>query len=152
MPLYSLSRNRVADMLLLVSEEFAYVIYRCHGRDASRTYGVRCSIQIPAMSEFRRICHLRFLHVEGDEPSTTPNNIGCLGSVCEADSEKGQRGQQSLCENALRDGYVIPFNFGKYVRYPTFGQNLFVAPKYKKASRYREAFLYQWLGQRVSRR
>ena len=54
----SLNQNRVASMVLFVSEEFALFIDRCHSCDASETYGVCSSVQIRAMSEFRRICHL----------------------------------------------------------------------------------------------
>ena len=54
-------------MLLFVPEEFVLIIDRCHGRDASETYGVRSSIQIRTMSEFRRICHSRLLQLEAEE-------------------------------------------------------------------------------------
>jgi hypothetical protein len=39
-----LNQDRVANVLLFVSEKFAFVINRCHSRDASATDGVRGSI------------------------------------------------------------------------------------------------------------
>ena len=54
----SLDQNRVANMLLFVPEEFELIIDRCHGRDASPAYGIHSSVQIRAMSEFEKQCHL----------------------------------------------------------------------------------------------
>jgi CheY-like chemotaxis protein len=45
-------------MLLFVSEEFALIIDRCHGRDSLPTYGVHSSVQIEAMIEFEKWCHV----------------------------------------------------------------------------------------------
>src|SRR5260370_40029552 len=54
----SLDHNRVANMVLFVSEEFALIIDRCHGRDASRTYSVNSCVQSRTMSEFEKWSHV----------------------------------------------------------------------------------------------
>jgi hypothetical protein len=63
----SLNQNRVTDMLVFVSQQFAFIINCCYGRDASQTNGVSSSVQIRTMSEFRRICHSRLPQVEAKE-------------------------------------------------------------------------------------
>jgi hypothetical protein len=51
----SFSHNRVANVLLFVSEEFTLVIDRCHSRDAPIANGIDGSIQIRAVSEFEKL-------------------------------------------------------------------------------------------------
>ena len=68
----SFDQNRVAKVVMFVSEEFALVIDRCHSRDASQTYGVRSSVQIQAMSEFEKWIHVLTRFGEDfDVPSPT---------------------------------------------------------------------------------
>jgi hypothetical protein len=53
----SLGLNRVTNVLLFASEEFALVIDCCHGRDAPIANGIHCSIQVRAVSEFEKRRH-----------------------------------------------------------------------------------------------
>jgi hypothetical protein len=71
----SLNQNRVTDMLAFVSQQFALIIVRCHGRDTSQTNGVRSSVQIRTMSEFRRICHSMLPQVESGR--IPPMSLAC---------------------------------------------------------------------------